>query len=590
MKEILSFLLPYVRKNWMLFASMAFFVALSAIAETYIPIQIGFIIDNFSQENQEEVLISGFITILILASIAGLGGIISRALNNRFSRKLQYDIREDIFETLQAQELNFYSSESIGQIMARTVEEVFAMRDILGWGIRISIYIMVLFISAFFEILLTSVYLALAYGLIVPLALLILGYLSKKKANVFYLTRFKYGEMNQAMAENYSGIKTVKSFGREDEHMKNFDKVNFSFYKTLLQEINIRSIMQPLMLLFINVGIVIILIFSASLLKLNLLSSGEFVSFILLTLNITTPGRFLGFIAISLQISDASAIRLNEVLKAGIDVRNSEHPTKFPEQEGDILFTGVSFRYPQGHVNALNNLNLKIKAGEKLAILGPTGAGKSTLINLLPRFYDVNTGEITIGGTNIKNIHLNSLRKHIGIIHQDNFLFTMSIEDNIRFGRKGASREEIVAAAKAAQIHEFISSLDEGYGTIIGERGVTLSGGQRQRVAIAREIITEPSIIVFDDSVSAVDPETESKLQDTLNKFSSGKTVIIISQRPSSLKYADRILVIDEGKVSQLGTHDKLKNIPGIYQRFIEAVDSQIQFIKWGDNKGSEAS
>jgi ABC-type multidrug transport system fused ATPase/permease subunit len=250
--------------------------------------------------------------------------------------------------------------------------------------------------------------------------------------------------------------------------------------------------------------------------------------------------------------------------------------------KGEITFRHVSFDYPQTP-HTLHDINITIPNGQKVALLGPTGAGKSSLINLIPRFFDPTTGSILIDGIDIRNITKRSLRSHIGIVHQEAYLFTLSIYDNIAFGNANATKEEVIAAAQAAQIHDFVSTLEEGYDTIVGERGVTLSGGQRQRVTLARTLVQNPKILIFDDSVTAVDPETEAKIQSSLQSAATERTTIIISQRPSSLRYVDRIIVLDNGHVVQDGTHTELQQVDGIYQQFLDALSTQIQFLDWDE-------
>ena len=590
MRDISLFLFPYVKRKFKLFLPMVLLITIGAVAQTYIPLQVRDIIDNVLNNLQvsshSQLIFNSFLIIVGLSSIDWLTEISARFLNNRFNQGIQFEIRQDIYKVLQSQELEFYSMESIGQIMARTFEEVASLRELLGWGLRILLLIIILYFSAAIVMLQTSVVLGLVYLLLAPIVLATLSKISRNNAKIFYNTRFKFGEVNEVMAESYSGIKTVKSFGRELDQIEHFNNINNEFFHTAMKEINVRSTLQPMMILFINIGVVVVLFIAGLALNFTFITSGDFIAFMLLTINLVNRGRFLGDLSISVEMGNAAAKRLNEVLKSKTYLTEREDPIPIPDDGLDIDFENVTFRYPEAHVNSLENVSFTIPAGEKVALLGTTGSGKTTLVNLIPRFFDPIEGDIYISGQNIKDYSLTELRRKVGIVHQDNFLYTMTIRENIAFGNPNATDEEIIIAAKIAQIHDFISDLPDGYNTIVGERGVTLSGGQRQRVAIARAVLPNPMILVFDDSVSAVDPETEAKLQDTIGGAATNRTIIVISQRPSSLRYVDRILVLDKGRIVQDGTHEELKSCDGIYKRFTKAVESQIKFIAW-DKEGS---
>ena len=589
MRDISLFLFPYVKRKFKLFLPMVLLITIGAIAQTYIPLQVRDIIDNvlnnLEVSSPSRLIFNSFLIIVGLSAVDWLTEISARFLNNRFNQGIQFEIRQDIYKVLQSQELEFYSMESIGQIMARTFEEVASLRELLGWGLRILLLIIILYFSAAIVMLQTSVVLGLVYLLLAPIVLATLSKISRNNAQIFYNTRFKFGEVNEVMAESYSGIKTVKSFGRELDQIENFNNINNEFFHTAMKEINVRSTLQPMMILFINIGVVVVLFIAGLALNFTFITSGDFIAFMLLTINLVNRGRFLGDLSISVEMGNAAAKRLNEVLKSKTYLVEREEPIPIPDDGLDIDFENVTFRYPEAHVNSLENVSFTIPAGEKVALLGTTGCGKTTLVNLIPRFFDPGEGEIYLSGHNIKDYSLTELRRKVGIVHQDNFLYTMTIKENIAFGNPNATDEEVISAAKIAQIHNFISNLPDGYNTIVGERGVTLSGGQRQRVAIARAVLPNPKVLVFDDSVSAVDPETEAKLQDTIGGAATNRTIIVISQRPSSLRYVDRILVLDEGRIAQDGTHEELKSCDGIYKRFTKAVESQIKFIAW-DKEG----
>ena len=464
--------------------------------------------------------------------------------------------------------------------MSRTIEEVFSLREILTWGYRISLLLVWLFIGSMIVMVRISLELALIF-LVIPIILLtITAKTSKNNIAKFYDARYKYGVMNDVLAENLSGIKTVKSFGREQEQIAEFNLKNQDFFDASMKTVRIRATLQPGMIFVISMALIGLVFVGGGFVATNRITPGNFIAFMLLVLQIAVPGRFIGWLGIIMQNSQSAAIRLNEIFKAPIVLAEDPDAEDIGEIIGNVKFENVDFDYP-GKAHALHNINLEIPNGQSIALLGPTGSGKSSLINLIPRFFDPSKGRILIDDKDISKYTLNSVRDSIGIVHQVAFLFTLSIHDNIAFAKQDATREEVIMAAKAAQIHDFIDSLEMGYDTIVGERGVTLSGGQRQRVTIARTLLQDPRILIFDDSVSAVDPETEAKIQGALESASQNRTTIVISQRPSSLKYVDRIIVLDKGHVVQDGTHSELINTDGIYADFINAVDTQITFIDW---------
>ncbi len=580
MKEILSLLKPYVKRHKKYFFTLNTATLVSAISQTLIPLTISNIIDDALESDSRAVITNGFIIILFLGIIDLLSNMSQRFSSVRFAQHIMFDIRQDLYESLQYQELEFYSKESVGQIMSRTVEEVYSLRDILTWGYRIFLLVTFLFIASFFVMIQISIQLSAIFLIIPIIIMLIIKKSSKNNLQLFYDARFKYGELNEVLAENLSGIQTVKSFGREQEQIAIFNVKNQEFYETALKTVNVRATLMPGMIFIISFALISLVFIGGLFVSRDIISPGNFVAFMLLVLQIAIPGRFIGWFGIILQDANSAAIRLNEIFNAPELIKDKSDALIVEDINGEIRFEDVSFDYPQTP-HTLHNIDLTIPPGQKVALLGPTGAGKSSLINLIPRFFDPTKGRITIDGIDIIDYNKQSLRSHIGIVHQEAFLFTLSILDNIAFGNPKASREDIVNAAKIAQIHDFIENLDDAYDTIVGERGVTLSGGQRQRITIARTLLQNPRILIFDDSVSAVDPETESKIQASLENAATDRTTIIISQRPSSLRYVDRIIILNKGHIVQDGTHTELKKQDGIYKQFLDAIKTQIQFMDW---------
>ncbi|MHA2337163.1 MAG: ABC transporter ATP-binding protein [Candidatus Hodarchaeales archaeon] len=598
MREFLKFIYPYLKEHKKFFFFVNFAVIIQAIIQVNIPLQISTIIDTALDIEKKidadlayEIVINGFFVLLLLALIEWFLNFIMRIASVYFSQGVMESIRQTFFKKIQDQELEFYSKETIGQLMERTIDSVFQMQEILTWGWRITILITWLSIGTTIAIFLEAPLLAFFFLLIFPIILWVLIRSSNRNAKIFYNTRQKYGDLNEILAENLSGIRTVKSFGREFEQIDIFGDKNTIYSNAASREIKVRSVLRPGMLFLIYLGVIILLFIGGAFTQLEVISVGKFIAFMLLVIQISVPGRFLGDLGIAAQMANAASIRLEEVLNTSISINDKPNAVKLQNIKSEIKFENVSFKYPNSDVEVLSNINLTIKTGERVALLGATGSGKSTLINLLPRFFDSSKGRILIDGENIKDYTKQSLRDRIGIVHQDNFLFSMNIHENIAFGHHDASRDEVINAAKIAQAHDFIvNELPDGYDSIIGERGVTLSGGQRQRITIARAVITNPDLLILDDAVSAVDPETEANLQETLKEVARTRTTIVISQRPSSLQFVNRIIVIDEGKIVQQGTHRELNSQEGIYQNFISTVENQIKFIDWEKNTEKELS
>lgn len=582
MIAFLKFIKPYVREHKRPFLLSNLFILLGACTQIGIPLYIQQVIDIiYPRQAQNEIFIA-FIILVILAFIDYVANLGMRMTGVYFARNTIESIRRDVFRKLHQQELEYYDKESTGQLLARTMDDVFYLQDVLSWAWRIVATLIAISSGIIVVMFLTSPELALIFALTYPILLIVLKTISSRNAQIFYDSRYKFGVMADTMAENLSGIKTVKSFGSEEQQINLFKSKNNDYIAKANEQVRVRSYLRPGMISLYSIAVVSFLFSGGLFLESNLISTGVFVSFMYLILKLTQQMRFLGFLGIDIMIADSSAKRLNEILQYPLVLEDEPDAIKLDSINGKIEFDNVSFKYIGNDYYSLENVSLTINPGEKVALLGPTGSGKTTLVNLIPRFYDPTEGKILIDGIDIKTVTRQSLRDYIQIVHQDNFLYTVSLFENISFGKTESDLGEVIEYASASQIHKFIDSLDKKYETIVGERGVTLSGGQRQRTTIARGLLIKPKIIIFDDSVSAVDPDTEARIQETLSKIDEEITLIIISQRPSSLKYVDRIIVLDEGQVIQSGTHSELiKEENGLYSRFVNSVKKQVKFIDW---------
>jgi ABC-type multidrug transport system fused ATPase/permease subunit len=591
MIEFLKFIYPYTKEHKKNFIGSVLFVLLGVFTQIAVPLAINIVIDDILPLKVESEIYFAFIIILILSILDYIANLGMRSTGVNYSRDVMESIRRDIYKKLHEQELEYYSKETVGQLMARTVDEVYSLQEILTWGWRIIIFVITISTGVFIVMFITSPILAIIFALTYPILLYVLKKTTNKNAQIFYGTRLKFGDLADTMAENLSGIKTVKSFGREQEQIKLFKEKNDEYIASAYDQILVKSYLQPGMIALYSIAVVTFLIAGGFFLESRVISAGTFVAFMLLILRLSQQTRFLGDLGINILIADSAAKRLNEVLRAPLVLEDDKEAEMLNNITGLIEFKNVTFKYPGNEYKALENVDLIIKPGEKIALLGPTGAGKTTLVNLIPRFYDPTEGTILIDNKDIKHVSRKSLRQFIQIVHQDNFLYTITLSENISFGKPESDLEEIIYYAEASQIHTFIDSLDNKYETIVGERGVTLSGGQRQRTTIARGLIIRPKIIIFDDSVSAIDPETEAKIQETISKIDEDITLIVISQRPSSLKFVDRIIVLDEGHIIQQGSHNELmKEEEGLYRRFVNSVKRQVKFIDWDESISESTS
>ncbi len=581
MIEFLKFIYPYTKEHKYSFLSTIFFVLIGCYTQIEVPLYIGQIIDSITPSTIISEIYIAFVLLFILAVIDYIAQLGMRFTGVRYQRDVMESIRRDVFKKLHQQELEYYSKETVGQLMERTVDEVYNMQEILAWGVRIIATIIIVSSIVIAIMFFTSWELAIIFALTYPILLYVLKKTSNKNAQIFYDTRLKFGYLSDTMAENLSGIKTVKSFGREKEQINTFKNRNTDYINSSNELIAVKSFLQPGMIAFYSIAVITFLAAGGFFLGTGFILPGIFASFMLLILRLGQQTRFLGDLGIDLLIADSASLRLNEVLKAPLVLEDDPDSEILTAMNGLIEFKNVSFTYKGNNYKSLENLNLTIKPGEKVALLGPTGSGKTTLVNLIPRFYDPTEGQVLIDNKDIKHLNRKSLRKFIQIVHQDNFLYTITLFENISFGKPDAELPEVIEYSKASQIHTFIDSLDKKYDTIVGERGVSLSGGQRQRTTIARGLITKPKIIIFDDSVSAIDPETEAKIQETIAKIDKDITLLVISQRPSSLKFVDRIIVLEDGKITQEGTHNELIAVDGLYKRFINSVKKQVKFIDW---------
>lgn len=481
------------------------------------------------------------------------------------AQKAIYDIRNAMYAHLQRLPFSFYDKSQTGQLISRATGDIDSLRRFFSFGMINFISSILMFIGVFVICLVKNWELAILALSVMPAIAYIGTRFGKKVSPRFLALRQKYADLNIAIQENITGTRVIKTFAQEDYEINKFSTQARSLLQMNIGITRLWAFYFPMMDFISGLGAISILWFGGWQIMKGQLTLGEFVAFNMYLMMLMQPVRMLGFIINVSQEAMASGHRIFEILDTESEVIESPDAKPLPSIMGHVNFENVSFGYETGDGLVLKNFSLDVQPGEVVALLGATGSGKSTVINLIPRFYDPVSGRITVDGYDIRDITLESLRKQIGIVLQETFLFGDTLKKNISYGKTDATMEQITAAAKAANIHNFISSLPKGYDTGVGERGVTLSGGEKQRVAIARALLMDPRILILDDSTSSVDTETEHLIQNALAELMKGRTTFIIAQRLSTVKRADKIVVLEGGEIVEQGNHEELLEKGGIY-------------------------
>lgn len=481
------------------------------------------------------------------------------------SRHIEYDLKNEIYRKYQDLSLNFYKRNRTGDLMNRISEDVSKVRMYLGPAIMYTIQTSILIIVVVPYMLTQAVELTL-YALaplpILSFAIYKLSVAINKRSTVVqqYLSK-----LNTFTQESFSGISVIKSYSLEPQTNTAFVALSNGSKQKNIDLVRVQAFFFPLMVLLIGTSnLLVIFVGGRQFIDGQISDLGVIVEFLLYVNMLTWPVATVGWVTSIIQQAEASQKRINEFLHEVPQIQNPSN--SFEDINGKVSFKNVTFTYKDTGITALRNLSFDVESGQTLAIIGKTGAGKSTILELIGRLYDVTEGEIQIDGKPVQKMNLKALRQSIGYVPQDAFLFSSSIRDNIRFAKEDATEKEVIQAAKNAAVHKNIVGFSKGYDTVLGERGITLSGGQKQRVSIARAIIHDPEILLFDDCLSAVDTETEEEILSNLFKISRNKTTIIVSHRISSAKNADKIIILENGEILQIGTHQELINVPGYYK------------------------
>ncbi len=504
--------------------------------------------------------------IIVSIVISALLEYVRRYAIQYIGQKAVFNLRNDLYKSLQEKSFSFYDEAQTGQLMSRVTHDVRSMQRVMSmWfasfaNISIS-YILVL------GLLLSINYRLTLLSLIPAPFVLFVSYRYNRVARPLHRERRrKLGDIESFLQQNITGIRVVRTFTQEGRETEKYSEKNQEYMGLNLKTIRYRALYPNLNDVFYSLATVALYWYGGSFLMGNTISLGDLLLFTRMMMRLMQPLRFISMLTSMYTSAMAGAERVFGMMDQKPDVKDRPDAIQLPPLKGEVLFENVSFEYIKGKL-VLENINLTVQPGETIAILGATGSGKSTMIYLLPRFYDVTSGRVLIDGYDVREVSLKSLRKQIGISLQEVFLFSTTIKENIAYGRPDTALSEIIKVAKAAQAHEFIMSFPDGYDTFVGERGATLSGGQKQRIAIARALLMDPKILIMDASTSFVDTETESKIQKALEALFKNRTTLVITQRLSTIKTANRIIILKDGKIGEAGTHEELLAKNGIYTR-----------------------
>lgn len=560
----------YIRPYWKYTVAGYIALLISIGMQMSIPRLVEYVIDGGLGEEDTRVLTIGVLAIVAVGLTQGIFTYLRSYMFQYLAEQVGYDIRNHLYRHLQFSTFSFFDHAHTGQLMSRGTEDINSIRRFLMFSMRMLVQSFVMLVIITIILLTINWQLAVLSMALMPVLVLTALHFGQTIRPLYLAVQQQFGIMTTKMQENLAGTRVVRSFAQEDREIEEFDTELERLYDRNIDAIKKSAFYFPFMTVLSTLSIAMILWYGGRLVVGGDLTVGQLTAFYLYLAMLQMPVRVLGFVVNSAARAIASGDRIFEVLDTKPSVRSRPDARVIDSVDGRVEFQNVWFRYPQTDEYALKDVSFVAQPNQRVALLGSTGAGKSSITSLIPRFYDVTSGTVLIDGQDVRDLELRSLRKHIGIVLQDTFLFSVTVGENIAYGRMDATREEIVAAAKAARAHDFILEMSEGYDTIIGERGVSLSGGQKQRIAIARGLLMAPSILILDDATSNVDTETEFAIQQALAELMKDRTTFVIAHRLLTLKTADQILVMDNGEIVERGKHDDLLKRGGIYTRIYE--------------------
>lgn len=566
LKKMFSYYKPY---RGIFFADM-FFATLSAAVALTIPLVVRYVTSTLIYKTTAEIvhqIVFIAIGLLLLLAVDCYSRFFIGNYGHVMGAKMEYDMRAELFAHLQKLSFSFYDDAKVGQLMSRVTSDLFDITELLHHGPENIILSLLKIAGALIILLNINGWLALAAFIVLPFMFWFALVLNKRMRAAFKSNRVKIAAINEQIEDNLSGIRVVKSFANEDIENEKFKTGNDGFLAAKKNSYHFMGIFQSGVGVFSTLIQVNVIIAGAILIAYSKINISDLITFLLYINVFTDPIRTLVDFTEQFQNGYTGFERFREIMDIEPDIKDSENAVELKNVKGEIEFQDVSFKYNDGAEEVLNDINLTVPAGAYMALVGSSGAGKTTLCSLIPRFYDVTEGTIRIDGKDIRDVTLSSLRNHIGMVQQDVYLFAGTIFENIAYGKPGASREEVIEAAKNANAHEFIMSFPDGYDTDIGQRGIKLSGGQKQRLSIARVFLKNPPILIFDEATSALDNESEKVVQESLEKLAKNRTTFVIAHRLTTIQNAEKILVLTEEGIAESGSHEELLAKGGIYEK-----------------------
>ena len=528
-------------------------------------------IDNGLTHRQWSQVLWAVGGLVAIAMVRGLFTFLQGYLSERASQGVAYDLRNALFERIERLSFSYYDRVQTGQLVTRLTNDVEQIRQFAGNGVIQLAASFIMLAGSLIFLLRINWTLTLVTLAIIPAIFLLLLNFVRRIGPLFGQVQQTLGRLNTVLQEDLAGTRVIRAFTREDYEVARYRAINEALLEKNVQTMRMFSNNFPFVFFFANLGTLAIIWFGGTQVMNGQLTIGELIAFNTYLSFLLQPILTIGFLAAGVSRAGASSLRIFDILDAPLEVQDAPNATPLPPIKGRVTFENVCFRYPGSERDILEDLNFEIEAGRTVAILGTTGSGKSTLVNLLPRFYDATEGSVAIDGNDVRCVTLASLRSQIGIVLQDALLFSGPVRDNVAYGKPDATQDQIEEAARAAQADEFIRELPQGYDTVVGERGVGLSGGQRQRIAIARALLIDPPVLILDDSTSAVDARTEVLIQQALDRLMRDhrRTTFVIAQRISTVRDADLILVLDQGRIAARGTHDELLQDSPLYNEIL---------------------
>lgn len=576
-KKLKAFYWPYKKY----FIGSMFFVLIMTVITVIYPVVLQITIDEVITKERYNLIPYLAVGFILIMSVKGITNFAQQYLGDLFGIHSVYFLRDSLYKKLQRLSFTYYDNARTGDTMSRLTMDVEGFRFFLSAGLKELIRVVLLILTSLAVMFYYSVPLAILTMAVMPFLIIVVRRFDRKVHPAFRKIRKSLGNLNTRIQENVTGMNTVKSLAKEDYEIGRFTVDNQEYREVNIKTSHIWAKYFPFMELIGNIAMIVLLVFGGWLVidgqisigsfEINSqLKLGELVAFFSLINYIIGPLMHLGFIVNQFSQAKASGERLLDILEAKEDIVDFDETVEIDQLEGQVEFKNVTLRYYEDDDPALKDVSFEVPAGKVIGLIGATGAGKSSITQLMTRFYEPSEGEVLIDGRLTTDYEMKFLRRKIGFVLQEAFLFSTTIKDNIAFGNPNATMEEIIEASKRAQAHDFIMEMPKGYETMLGERGMGLSGGQRQRISIARALLIDPTILVLDDATSAVDMETEFRIQLALKEVMKNRTTFIIAHRISSLKHADEILVLDEGNVVERGTHEELLGNGGPYQRIYD--------------------